>query len=336
MRQVAKLFLRGRRYTETMRNLTDNQRAMLDDLITTINKMPEMQACKREFGRALGRTIRNEYQDPAAVQADFDIAVMKAAVTILFHQPVDQSTLQDPVQMKKIFSQWVFNYLKQIIRENKIPAVAETRYREVPGDVAVTMKICEVLDRQGTSYEIMEGSETTIMVETDQCDRDTLLALNSQVTDDGLMSDLVDLVKNAKCIVKVLRDRITIKPFEDAMVTVSYSKRTNLKVTSFEIDDGDDDRDSFRNSLEYKIAVNQSPEPPRDLRAAARMMPDDARRIFELMIDPPLDFLEANGMNLQRCHSVRALARYCQLEESEIRLRMNVIKSSLLMAGITP
>lgn len=340
MRQVAKIFLRGRRYTDTMRNLDDGQREQLDGLIRHVNTMPEMQSCKREFCRALARTIRNEYCDPVVAQADFDIAVMKAAVTVLFHDPVKQQVLEDPIQVKKIMSQWVFNYLRQIIRENKIPAVTDTKMKKVPGETALRTKICKMLDEQQIPYDIEEGSCLIIHLNTDRCPHDMLLALNMRLDDvedrDGVQ-EFIDLVGKSGCKLMVQRNKIVIQQQIEMMVPMESRDKTNLKITGFELDDddNDDEDEGFQHALEHRASRRKPLKDNWDnFKEAERYMPEEALAVYKLMCEPPLEFLEQNNFIFDSRYSARAIARYLNVREQEIKERMRMIKSAFLSAGI--
>jgi len=340
MRQVAKLFLRGKRYNETLKNLSLEDRERLDLLIQRVFGMPEMQKCKSIFCRQLAATIKNEYCDPEVAQNEFLIAIMRAGVTILFHQPVKEAVLSDPIQVRKIFTYWAFNYLKQIIRENVIPSVAVVERKKMHGEEVVLEEVKKMLSAQGLSdrYSVMqEADRICILLDTDTCSADVMSVLNVH---DGVAgtAKFVELVQKAACTVKVTSSAIIITPLDDVVLTVEQRYRENLKIIGFG-DEGEED--GLQDSLEYQIFKEREEEAPVETpvesdrsKAIADLISEDCRDVFLVMSSPPEEFLREFGTEAR--YDQLSIARFLGQHPSSVKEKLKRIRTDLLQHEIIP
>lgn len=121
--QIAKLYLRGSLCNDKLKNLPQESQQEIEDIIELVSTDPLLQQCQKEFCLALSRTIKNEYLDLDVGKQDFRIAVMRAAIAAKVgygKKAPAPETFTNPIQRKKWYQNWVFNYLRQILRENKI------------------------------------------------------------------------------------------------------------------------------------------------------------------------------------------------------------------------
>lgn len=125
--QMPQLFLRGSLCNVTMRNLTQDEVKEIGAIVEMVQNDPLMQPCRAQFKSALANTISGDYRSDKDLTAEqeFLVAIWRAAVaavkgwgTQVKHPPCP-ATLTDPIQRKKFFQTWAFNYLRQILLENK-------------------------------------------------------------------------------------------------------------------------------------------------------------------------------------------------------------------------
>ncbi|MDP1712242.1 MAG: hypothetical protein Q8K86_07275 [Candidatus Nanopelagicaceae bacterium] len=343
MRQLPRLFVRGSRYNVTMKELPPDKVDQLNDLVVKVRDMPEMQPCRDEFCRALSRTIGSDYLDPGVAQAEFDIAVMRAGVTVLFHQPVSNDVWQDPIQVKKIFQQWVFNYLRQILRENVIPSALEIHKVRMRGLDSVISAVIERLNQQQIRFDIREiKGGVTIQVNTDNFSVDCLSAFNMMPTkaeDIASAQKFVDLVKKASCKISIGSDGIKIVVLKEVMIDVEVKERKNVKSTSFSGGSNGDDEDSLHDLLEWQVirrkGVRRCEEPPTWVAELADSIPQEAADVLQIMIDPPREFTKTNTDENAR-YDVKKIAGFLQQDPSEVRKKIGTIKEVCLCIGVGP
>ena len=143
MTQLARLFLRGS-LSHSLKSLNHKQKQEIEDIVEMVVRDPNLQNTKHEFCNALRRTIRSEYMDKDVALGDYYIAIMRAALAAKHgwgsHEPVE-GVLTDSLQRKKWFQTWAFQFLRQILRENKIPSYKESKVVSLPADEAAIEEI---------------------------------------------------------------------------------------------------------------------------------------------------------------------------------------------------
>jgi len=111
----------------TSKGLTDEQLMKVNDLVEEIWEDPDLQGHKYSFCDALRNTIGGEYKDREKAEQEARIAIWKTCVSILYHDKKIDHNEREKItihgkQRSKYFKTWIMNYLRQILRENKIPA----------------------------------------------------------------------------------------------------------------------------------------------------------------------------------------------------------------------
>ncbi|MFA5766393.1 MAG: hypothetical protein WC919_00530 [Candidatus Paceibacterota bacterium] len=86
VRQVPEVFLRGSLANVTMRGLTEEQQARIEQLMITVGEHEVLAGHRQEFIYQLGSTIAADYHDNInAAQEEFRIAVWRGLVHLLYH-----------------------------------------------------------------------------------------------------------------------------------------------------------------------------------------------------------------------------------------------------------
>lgn len=87
VRQLPKLHIRGSLATQTMTNLTEEEKAKLDDKLEFLLQQPELQTHKSKIIKELGITIGADYADDfSSAEQEFNIAVWRGLVNIYYHR----------------------------------------------------------------------------------------------------------------------------------------------------------------------------------------------------------------------------------------------------------
>jgi|GEM_PF-4893376 len=86
VRQMPELLLRGSLANVTMANLTDAEQNHVSGVVARIVSHPDMARHRSRFVKELGSTIGADYNDDrSAAEEEFQIAVWRAAVNLLYH-----------------------------------------------------------------------------------------------------------------------------------------------------------------------------------------------------------------------------------------------------------
>jgi hypothetical protein len=321
---------------------------MIDDVIEMVVRDPNLQGCKHEFCAVLGRTIRNEYAHRDVAMQDYRIAIMRAAVAAKFgwgkHEPVEEA-ITDPKQRKKWFQTWAFKYMKQILRENKIPGYKQAKTVLLPADKAAVEEIKNVIkgaisglknpqerQRLKQAFSRMEVREADaaykIMVDQWTFPAELVFEL-AELTEQYLKHD-VEITQEPDCIV--------IHPLDSVLpgVEVRESKHFYIKFLNFESKQDDDEKDGFRYQLEYEVSGNNimpdSESIDNDTILVLRgRLPAEAVEVLDVIVDTPLEYLERFGNGpIRKTH----LAEFLEKSPRDIGKILQVIKVNAMALGI--
>ncbi|CAK0748142.1 hypothetical protein CCP1ISM_20008 [Azospirillaceae bacterium] len=201
--QMPGLYLRGA-LKNTMRDVDPATKAEIEEIINLVSDDPNLQACKIQFKNALKYTIGSDYKsDSDTAEQEFLIAVWRAAVAAKCgwgeHQ-ASQQTITDKIQRKKFFQTWVFNYLRQILLENR-PAIQKTEvYENVSTFENAKNEIVQSLNGNQKIIKEYSYGQCELTVNTDLLSSLTIGQINS----------LSEFYTNKNIDISIFRDKILI------------------------------------------------------------------------------------------------------------------------------
>jgi hypothetical protein len=356
--QLAKLFIRGRLINVTARNLTEEQKAEVNKLMSAAWEDKRLENARHEFCNALERTIGNEYKNREFAMNEIWITFWRTAVDVLYHTPLKshedyeeryekwlnrkKKVTQDPVIRKKYFQTCMFNYLRQILKENKIPSYRHVH--EISGSAETVAKdlIKFYLENQ-LSRPIEFTAEENFQTGT------TVFSLNVNLVPVDLMKKIWDLRDEVSdCVQIVITDNsITILPKgEVKFLSKKVSQKIRIKSISLSGVDGDDEskNQNFQQFCEYKSRKKREIELDNmlvkdSIRELERRLPDQNRtkEVFDILVDPPQDFLDAYYP--RRKKEVRPkethIAKYLGISKNEVTKAVATIRQQALALDIS-
>lgn len=345
---------------ETAKLLTKEELNMVDNLMKQAWDDPNIQGQKMEFCMALGRTIGNEYKDIKIGEQDCQITFWKAAVMVLFHESkqckkckkhyvTSKSKLEtcecggqlavkwspkpqiaeDPIKRKKFFQSVMFNYLKQILRENKPHSYKEIRTEEGNApDVAVSvimfhMKKTRLVD---PNIIIVDDNETKIKCDTG------LLSLKIVQK----IAELRDDFKQYNVNINVGWDAISVLSTTDTQQNINYKMVEKVYAKFTSLDSGSDNEDSegsYRDHCEHKAfqIEHRYEHFSESMQLLRSRLSNDARKLFDLIVDTPDDYKQQFGTD--KMHK-SYMAKYLGKEIKEIESMRDDIKMHCLALNI--
>lgn len=331
MSQLAKLFLRGS-IKNKIKELSQSEREEIDCIIDDVSKDPSIQPAKIEFCNALRRTISNEYQDTNVAMSEFYIALMKAAIAAKFgygsKEPNDH-ILQDPIQKRKWFKNWIFEFLRQILRENKIPSI-KNRYKiNLPAEQAAindiiniiseSPKYCDQKSKKTLTEEIKNIKITHNKNQYNIYLNHWLLPLNIV---DRLQEITQKYLKHNVSISSHL-DKITVG-VQGMTATMTVEQVQTKPIKHIDIHEKPHDKLSKFNNGQYDFIESDT------IRAVRKWLPDDAETILMIIVNPPDDYYELYGT--KACKSY--ISKYMDKKPSEVQRLINIIKWHCLANGV--
>lgn len=355
---------------KTARNLTPEEKARVDELWLTVWEDPALQTQQREFCMALARTIGGEYgktdhrtrdwKDLGAQMADLSFAFWRTCVDVLYHNP-KPDVVEDRGARLKYFKTHMFNYLRQILNENKIPAHKETKQHKGKAH-EITKKLVIAAFSAETKviqYELEEDDDNTI-----------IFHLNTQVLANKILKKIWHIRD------KMAKYGVTVTTYDDAIwvyvdqgveipeITLAVTGTTKIKFVSDASirTAGDTDDNGFSKHVEFVAAKQGSGVEKqtasknvsfRDKEAPLMdgvMMHDmqetlmnrldaDSQAILKIQLNPPKDFTDRYFPNRKKeITYIRdsQLAGYLGLTKEDVNAKRKIIQMQARALDLVP
>lgn len=246
MSQVAKMYLRGS-IKQKIKNLTIEQKDKVEKLILEISSDPLLQPCRTEFSNALARTIGNEYLDRNIGDQDFLITIMRGIVQILCDENMNKEILTDRLQRKRWFQSYIFNYLRQILKENKLPAHHIVNHEKLPADQAAISLFLELLNTTiddiknfKEKQKFKRAYNTSIIEETSkgyQIEINILPPIN--------IEKLKNYLSKHNISISLVGNKVEIMRTSDTLPIIKIKKKTTKIIQTTDIDSPQNNEKTF-------------------------------------------------------------------------------------------
>lgn len=322
--QVAKLFIRGRLVNETAKNLTEEQKIKAMELMEKAWNDPNLQNPKYEFCMALARTIGNEYKNLDYGMQEIWITFWRAAVDALYHNPKPK-VVEDAKIRKKHFQTWMFNYLRQILLENKIPRTYIKKELDGPANLVAKDYIKLLLDNNLKVHYTIDDVQDSITFNVNT----TVIPVDVLEKVWGLR----DEVEPYDVVVKTSDDKIEILY---TGIPQNYTKEINerIRINAVSISGMDqDDSSGFQQHCEYQGVRQREAEVDHMMTQDAistlkERLPEQAQEILSMLLEPTDEFLKEYYPNRKKtvvpkeCH----LAKWFGMSKPEVQKIMKQIR----------
>ena len=330
--QLARLFLRGSLCNKTMRGLSRTQQQNVQGIVNMILSDPALTPARQSFLRALGNTIGNEYKDPSFADEEAIIAIWRAVVSALYHKPIP-GVIENGKQRKKFFQEWIFNALRQILNENKIPQIRTTN------------TVCGLNTKVGAqvlSGFLMDRSVpvTCVLARSDKHIEITAEVLRLSLNELQSLWRIEKVLRNNG--VKVVYDDkhynvVHIKADKAEVVEMQIPAAINIKIVSFESKKANEEDDRLRYTLEYKMASESSAADQRRIEFndfvehLKGTLPSDAKEVLNIIVKPPQVYIRKHGDDVRQ----KTVANFLRKTPKEMARIFDLIRLQCLGAGYT-
>jgi len=330
--QLARLFLRGSLCNKTMRGLSRTQQQNVQGIVNMILSDPALTPARQSFLRALGNTIGNEYKDPSFADEEAIIAIWRAVVSALYHKPIP-GVIENGKQRKKFFQEWIFNALRQILNENKIPQIRTTN------------TVCGLNTKVGAqvlSGFLMDRSVpvTCVLTRSDKHVEITAEVLRLSLNELQSLWRIEKVLRNNG--VKVVYDDkhynvVHIKADKAEVVEMQIPAAINIKLVSFESKKANEEDDRLRYTLEYKMASETSAADQRRVEFndfvehLKGTLPSDAKEVLKIIVKPPQVYVRKHGDDVRQ----KTVANFLRKTPKEMARIFDLIRLQCLGAGYT-
>lgn len=299
--QMPKLFLRGSFVNVTIKNLTEDQRKEVSECVDKIKDDPLLKPTRYQFKSALRNTIKGDYYDDAAADQEYFVAIWKAVVAAKYgwgNNEPSQETITNPIQRKKFFQSWVFNYLRQILNENKRSYTYNKSLVVKPIFEISKIEITNLLTKK---FKILKDDSNLFMVECD------LLLLPHRKIDQLLKYRSEYFNKKIDIIIE--NNSITIHDLGSkghGMVEINTPTLINVASTSRTVDDG--------GVPEPSINTDGFSDPD-TIEEMFDNLSSDAQKVLSIILDPPKEYLDQYGSKPIK----RYIQEYLKLTSKQVK-----------------
>jgi hypothetical protein len=312
--QIAKLFVRGSLCNDKLKNLSPADKEEIERVVELVMIDPNLQQCQREFCSALSRTIKNEYRDIEAGRQDYRVAIMRAAVAAHFEENGKEIN-SDPQQRKKWYQTWGFNYLKQVLRENKIPARRVVQESEKTLEELATNQITAFLSdfkKQFSTIDIKNGFR--ILINTFILPRavvQNILSLKEMYFKEGISINISD------------SDITIIRTGDISFRTVTETLAVPLREFSMDTDE-DEDNKNYQPQSTRRETVEQT----ETIEKLKERLPEQAQPVLRIYMEEerPQDYIEQYGIGRPK---IAHISQYLSISPREVKRLLWIIQIHL-------
>lgn len=281
-RQMPALYLRGSLCNQTMRNLSMEQQELISCIVEQLINDPLLQPTRIEFRNVLRYTIKGDYTDVEAADQEYQVALWRAAVAAKFgwgsHEPCEE-TLSDDKQRKKFFQTWVFNYMRQILLENKRCFINTTQLVMKPVWEAVQHELIEVFGKTGRTSHHGEECEISIDLYTlPRIKIQNVHEIKEKYSTRGIVFDIEDN------FIKITNQHAI------GQETIEMKVPTMVNIISTNQNDDDDNKNLDIEAIDYSEF-----EDPDVISTFTDSLSESAKKVMKIIISPPEDYILRYG-----------------------------------------
>lgn len=333
--QVAKLFIRGSLVNVTAKNLDKDQHAIANELMQLAWNDPGLESAKTEFCSILKRTIGNEYLDKEFALEEALITFWRTAVDVLYHN-VKPQVVSDPFIRRKHFKHCLYNYMRQILMENKIPSCTVDNIISGPAD-QVASQFIELY---------LQNSTPKINYHISQTENTVYFHFDTRLVPIDLTRKIKKLnveLKNTNATITIENDGVQITSNGNVeLITKSISEKRHAKLNSIHGFDDDSAKNNFQQHCEFKAVVNMENNMDtflvdETISTLSDRLTDNGKKVLALLIDPPNQFLDM--FYPKRKKDVRPkeihMAQWLGLTKDEVSQCMVMIQKQAIALDVT-
>jgi len=221
--QLPKLYLRGSLVNQTMKNLSPTQKQELDQLLEKHLANIKLSSCREKFCQILANTIGGDYKQKEAALIDYQIALTRAIIYLYYHKPNHQITNSE-IQLNKMLKQFIYNYMKQILSENKIIYSSNKTIETVNLSKTLIEKIKTILNKTNNQHLTINTKDNTNITYTNKLNKEIENKINKLTT----IPSIIEINQS--------KNQITIKNTDK---TINIEVKTKVRARSTSIFDED-------------------------------------------------------------------------------------------------
>jgi len=299
--QMPKLFLRGSFVNVTIKNLTEEQQREVAECVEWLKDDPLLQPSRYQFKNALKYTIKGDYHDEEAADQEYCVALWKAVVAAKHgwgkNEPSEE-TITNSVQRKKFFQSWVFNYLRQILTENKRSYINNKSIVVKPTFDAAKVEVLAILPKKS---KIIVDNDQYCSIQSD------LFLLPLKKINELLKYKSKYITRNV--LIEMSNDQISIRnngAEGHEMVEVNTPTLVNVASASRTVEEGGVPEPSIDTT-----GFND----PDTIEVMYDSLSEQAQQVMKVITNPPDDYIEKYGDKIVKAY----IKEYLELSPKQVK-----------------
>jgi len=309
-RQMPELYLRGAIFNETMKNLSQKQMDAVEEKINILLKTPSLSKSRAKFCQTLAVTIGADYrEDKNAALQEYKIALMKAIIYVMYYKP-NMQVFDDPIQTRKLFSQFTYSYMKQILNENKIPKSVYNRHIKGEPFSVAHEQIMILLEEEGI-FHTSDNIDNKFVIEGD-------IGIVSLRTAKKI-GKIKEKYGKMGVVISANIDQIEIEKKKSApSIKTKIRSASRIHTVNFEHEKEDNGNELNRHSIEFDISIKRKERSTFDPTYMRNMLPNHLTELFDVIMDSPKGLSEEPNKN--------EIARHLDITINEVNKRLDQMK----------
>lgn len=319
-RQLAELYLRGSLINKTMKNLNKEQREEVEKRLEELLSNTSLFGCRERFCNVLAKTIGGDYTDRDIALNDYMIALTRGIIYILYHKP-NPEIFGSPKQITKLFKNFVYEYMKQILNENRIPqSSVSINLDGKPIDI-VFNHIIHILGQNEikfTSHQYKSKFTISFHNKIKKRIHKLLDKIINRYIKYGLEFELNMEEINCK----------KSKSYIDKKIIIKFNKHIKIHTANLEINSSDGEIiENYQ--IEYEIHNNNIKDDK--LNDLQSILPSDIKEVFNVIVDTPNEFIyRFNTENPTK----NQISKFLNIPQSDVSNRLDKLKTYCTYYGL--
>lgn len=254
-----------------------------------------------------------------------DICDRCGSTNLIIKSKPNPTLVYGNIERKKMFQSFLFNYLRQILNENKIPTQPEKINMRAPASSIANSLIIDAMRQSREDIQFDNESQDDVkIIKTDP---------------DLLPLDIIDTINKVQkrfkkhgVTIKFGSDHVSIIPAEnDPVIDYAITNKRHIKEISIHKTTDDDDNDSTDHIsfLMYDDADNETMNSD-TVKVIRERCPDECQEIMDIIMNTPTDYVDKFGNRIAKSY----LAKYLGVSLGEINRRFDIIKTQCTGVGL--
>ena len=237
----------------------------------------------------------------------------------------DTSIIDSKISRNKFFKTCLFNYLKQILRENRITTNKEYVSIINTADVICHKLLTSILANNKIKYQSSYNiNRIDVQADISMLSSDAIMAIGALA--EQMATHNVDMIIEDNTI-------SIIKTQHTPIITASILEKTRTQDINFQVENENGDQDTIEDHIKYQNDTEQEIVDYSDtLMTIRQRLTPDSQKIFDILTNSPDEFVQKYGQSTKKTN----IAEYLGIQMSDVELGFEHIRLQMQAVSLLP